>query len=193
MKNDASNANSSKLDTVNADQIIFELTSRERVSGTQIAYYFLCHRKLWLFSHHITFEHESEDVKIGKQVNQESYSRSKKDINIDQTISIDFLKEKNGVVIHEVKKSNKMEESHKWQLLYYLYYLKRRGIDATGVINYPLLNKKEELSLDQLSEITLEKSLLDIERVLAGELPRVLRIPICKKCAYFEFCFGDDL
>jgi CRISPR/Cas system-associated exonuclease Cas4 (RecB family) len=41
-------------------------TSTDRITGTKIAYYFLCKRKLWLFSHNITFEQESEDVKIGK-------------------------------------------------------------------------------------------------------------------------------
>ncbi len=30
--------------------------------GTQINYYFVCQRKLWLFSHNLTMEHTSDTV-----------------------------------------------------------------------------------------------------------------------------------
>jgi CRISPR/Cas system-associated exonuclease Cas4 (RecB family) len=35
-------------------------------TGTQINYYFVCHRKLWLFSKDIRFEDENEYVQLGK-------------------------------------------------------------------------------------------------------------------------------
>lgn len=180
-------------DTKNGNQELLCLGGMKRITGTQVSYYFLCHRKLWLFSHHITFEHENEDVKIGKQVNQERYSRERKEVNVDQTISIDFIKGKNGAVVHEIKKSNKMEESHTWQLLYYLYYLKTKMVLATGVINYPLLNKKVEITLDLKTENILERALADIRNLLNGKLPSPVMMSFCKKCAYFEFCFGDEL
>jgi CRISPR-associated exonuclease Cas4 len=182
-----------EADTKNGNQELLHLGGMERITGTQVAYYFLCHRKLWLFSNHITFEHENENVKIGKQVNQEAYSRERKEVNVDQTISIDFIKGKNGAVVHEIKKSNKMEESHTWQLLYYLYYLKAKRVFATGVINYPLLNKKVEITLDLKAENIIERTLADIRHLLSGKLPSPVMMSICKKCAYFEFCYGDEL
>lgn len=177
----------------NESKELLDMRGTRQITGTQVAYYFICHRKLWLFSNHITFEHESEDVKIGKQVNRDSFSRERKEINVDQTISIDFIKGKKSVVVHEVKKSNKMEESHTWQLLYYLYYLKTKMVFATGIINYPLLNKKTEITLNLKSEILIEKTLSDIEYLLNGKLPSPVMTPLCRKCAYFEFCYGDEL
>ena len=41
-------------------------------------------------------------------------------------------------VIHEVKLTDKMESAHEFQLLYYLYYLKQKGIEnLKGQIDYP--------------------------------------------------------
>jgi CRISPR-associated exonuclease Cas4 len=92
------------------------------ISGTQIQYFFLCHRKLWLFSHHLQMEQESDQVKVGKLIHESSYQREHKEIEID-SIKIDWLDLKNGI-LHEVKKSDSFEEAHEWQVLYYLYFLK---------------------------------------------------------------------
>jgi len=37
-------------------------------TGTQINYYFVCHRKLWLFSKDIRFEDENEYVQLGRLI-----------------------------------------------------------------------------------------------------------------------------
>ncbi|NKQ39116.1 MAG: Dna2/Cas4 domain-containing protein, partial [Methanosarcinales archaeon] len=113
------------------------------ITGVKISYYFICKSKLWLFSHNIQMEHNSENVKIGKIINESSYGRDKKDVRIDNTICVDFIKKRDGLEIHEIKKSKKMDDAHRWQLIYYLYYLNQKGVDAIGVLNYPLLNKKE--------------------------------------------------
>jgi hypothetical protein len=36
-----------------------------------------------------------------------------------------------------------MEAAHRWQMLYYLDYLKSKGVEAKGEINYPLISKDE--------------------------------------------------
>ncbi len=39
-------------------------------TGTEINYYFVCHRKLWLFTKDIRFEDEPESTEgIGKKIN----------------------------------------------------------------------------------------------------------------------------
>ncbi|HLG30216.1 MAG TPA: Dna2/Cas4 domain-containing protein, partial [Candidatus Brocadiales bacterium] len=101
------------------------MSTHIRFTGTQINYYFVCKRKLWLFSNHIEMERESDAVLIGKLLHEASYQRQTKEIVIDDTIKIDFLDGKG--VIHEVKKSDKLEKPHEYQLLYYLYYLKQKG------------------------------------------------------------------
>jgi CRISPR-associated exonuclease Cas4 len=60
-------------------------------TGTQINYYYICHRKLWLFSHGLNMEQTSDAVYLGKMIGEESYDREKKEIQIDNLITIDFI------------------------------------------------------------------------------------------------------
>jgi len=45
--------------------MISEAEKKLLVRGTQINYYFVCKTKLWLFSHHIQMEQESDVVELG--------------------------------------------------------------------------------------------------------------------------------
>jgi CRISPR-associated exonuclease Cas4 len=164
-----------------------------KITGVRINYYHICHTKLWLFSHNITFEHEHENVKIGKLLHEDRYSKNKKDVTIDNTISIDFVKQRNGIIeLHEIKKTKKMEDAHLRQMLYYLYYLKQKGIDAQGIMNYPLLNQTKDVILTQEDENNIEDDISRIEEIVTGRMPHPKRIRICPKCAYFEFCFCGE-
>ncbi len=162
-----------------------------RIMGTQINYYFICKTKLWLFSHHIQMEHESELVSLGKMLHQDSYKRDKKDQTIDNLISFDFVRKGDVLEIHEVKKSKKMSKAHHYQLLYYLYYLKNeKGItDAVGIIDYPKIRRRETLKLDERKEKELENIIKRIGNILSEEMPAPQRIPACLRCAYYELCF----
>ncbi|MEM0466085.1 MAG: CRISPR-associated protein Cas4 [Candidatus Thermoplasmatota archaeon] len=163
-----------------------------KVTGTQINYYFICTTKLWLFSHHIQMEKESDEVSMGKHIHETSYERTKKNIIIDDVIAVDFIKKHDGIEIHDVKKSRKMEVAHRWQLLYYLYYLKQRGVSAIGVLDYPLLKKKEILHLGDSEERELEKLIQEILALVSSQMPSPMKRPLCKKCSYYEFCFGGE-
>ena len=111
-----------------------------RITGVMIYYYFVCKRKLWYFVHEINMESENENVLLGKLLDESSYQRDDKHINIDNVINIDFIKEHKE--LHEIKKSRSIEEAGVWQMKYYLYYLKQRGVDGLkGRIDYPLLKK----------------------------------------------------
>ena len=84
-----------------------------QITGTHINYYFVCHRKLWLFANSIQMEHTSNAVFEGKLIHKTSYpQRSAKyeEIAIDG-IKIDYYDTKNKI-IHEVKKSDKAEKAH---------------------------------------------------------------------------------
>lgn len=67
-------------------------------------------------------DHTSELVEIGKLIHENSYSRKRKKITLEG-IKVDIIDAKRGI-FHEVKKSRSLEESHIWQLKYYLYYFK---------------------------------------------------------------------
>lgn len=162
-----------------------------RINGTQINYYFVCKTKLWLFSHNIQLEHESENVKLGKILHEDSFKREK-DFLIDNLINVDFIKFTDHVEIHEVKKTQKMEKSHEFQLLYYMYYLKNeKDIEnIKGFLDYPKNRKKKEFLLTKEKEEEIIKIIMDINRIISNEMPKPKKSKICRKCAYFEFCFS---
>ncbi|MDQ3179956.1 MAG: CRISPR-associated protein Cas4, partial [Acidobacteriota bacterium] len=150
-----------------------------KFTGTEVGYYFICRKKLWWFAHGIQMEQESDRVKLGKVVHEKSYERKKKEISIDNKIVLDW--QADGV-IHEVKLTDSMEEAHEFQLLYYIYYLKQKGVEGlTGQIDYPKLRQTKEIELTFEREVELEKALREMEKiVLMDAPPEVEFMKICK-------------
>ncbi|AEA46796.1 CRISPR-associated protein Cas4 [Archaeoglobus veneficus] len=159
------------------------------VRGTQVNYYFICKTKLWLFSHNVTMEQESDAVKLGKLIHREVFSRDEKDVQIGP-IAIDVVKRGDVIEIREVKKSKKMEESHVYQTLYYLYFLKTLGIKARAVLTYPKHRETIKLELSGEDEEKLKNIVKEIDEIVAGGIPKPEKKKICRRCAYFEFCFS---
>jgi CRISPR-associated exonuclease Cas4 len=159
-------------------------------TGTQVGYYLICQRKLWLFTHGIQMEHTSDRVRLGKLVHEDSYARAKKEIDIDGRIKIDFIEK--GARIHEVKLSDKMEDAHRWQLLYYLYYLKQKGVaNVSGEINYPKLRETVKVDLTPELEDRMREIMDGIDLILAlPKPPKVDWMKICRSCSYVELCWG---
>ena len=91
------------------------------VTGTIYSYSFLCMRKVWLSYHNLSFEGESELVKIGKFIDENTYANQKHNFMIDNKVNIDFLKNN---VVHEIKKSDKEKQMAINQIKYYLFILK---------------------------------------------------------------------
>ncbi|MFN3135722.1 MAG: CRISPR-associated protein Cas4 [Candidatus Kryptonium sp.] len=166
------------------------LFDRIKYTGVLVNYYFVCKRKLWLFAHNLNFEDESDMVKIGRLISEFSYERKSKEIDIDQTIVIDWIDFKDKIV-HEVKKSDKLEESHIWQVKYYIYYLEtKKAFGFKGEINYPKLHKREVVELRDEDRETLRRVLEEIKIIISSEkAPVKVKIPACKSCSYFEFCW----
>ena len=168
------------------------LSNEMFVSGTQVNYYVICKTKLWLFSHFVTMEQSSDLVSYGKLVHETSYGGTKKEIVIDNRIAIDFIKKGDTLVLHEVKKGKRLERAHRYQLLYYLFYLKElKGLeDVVGELDYPLLRKKEKVELTDTLKEEIRAILKGIQKVVAlPEPPPPSYLRICRKCAYFEFCW----
>lgn len=70
-------------------------------------------------------EQNSELVLIGKALSEFFYREKEKDLQIDDTIAIDWFDYKDGV-IHEVKKSDSFEEGHVWQVKYYIFLFEKQ-------------------------------------------------------------------
>jgi len=165
------------------------------ITGTHFNYYLICHRKLWLFSNSIGMEHTSDLVYEGKLIHENSYPfRSERYSEIEiGGIKIDYYDRKNRVV-HEIKKSDKHEEAHEWQLKYYLYVLEQNGIEApTGILEYPKLRKTEEVLLSQADRIQIGAMMADIEKIINDETcPGKLPVGKCRNCSYFDFCWSGE-
>ena len=161
-----------------------------RTNGVKVNYFFICKRKLWLYSKNLTMESSSDQVTLGKLLHDRSYRyQPKREIMIDNLIKIDLIE---GSVIHEVKYSRKMEQAHRWQILYYLYYLKQLGLDGLkGEINYPKLRRKEEVNLSSEQEDEMLQILKGIKQIEnSPEPPDASFSRLCKKCSYAELCWG---
>ncbi|MCD8089155.1 MAG: CRISPR-associated protein Cas4 [Clostridiales bacterium] len=160
----------------------------KEITGLMVYYYAVCKRKLWYFYNSIDMEQNSGNVYIGKLLDENTYKREEKHINIDNVINVDFIK-KQGI-IHEVKKSRKIEEASILQVKYYLYYLKQRGVDGiTGKIDYPLLKESVEVILTKEDEAEIENILSEIRKITSEDKPPVYKGKrICRSCAYFDLC-----
>lgn len=164
------------------------MISKNHITGVMVQYYFACRRELWFFGNRLNMNYEDDNIKIGRQIQQESYKRETKDVLIDNTISIDFMKEKN--IICEVKKSSVLEKPKKMQLKYYLWYLKNnKGVELEGMLKYPNERKKVEVSLSEEDEQKIEEALNKIPKILdKSKPPEPVEKPYCKNCSYYEFC-----
>lgn len=166
------------------------ITNEIIFTGTQVNYFIICPTKLWLFSHYATMEQTSDLVILGKLV-QENFYPQKKNLIIDQKISIDFIKKGKKLIVHEIKKSDKLEKAHMMQLLYYLYYIKNeKGFEnIEGIINYPSKRKIVKIKLTPKKENELKKIFENIKKIVLSKPPKPKYKKYCKKCSYFEFCW----
>jgi CRISPR-associated exonuclease Cas4 len=154
-------------------------------TGVQVQYYFIDKKKLWYFSNYITFEKESELVKLGQLISRYFYKREKKELQIGR-IKVDFYRRK--MEVHEVKKSSKFKEASRWQLIYYLYVLKKLNVNCIGILHFPLERKKEKIVLNPELELRMEEILNDIKRIITLDKPPETEESFrLKKSAYYEF------
>ena len=158
------------------------------VTGTIYSYSFLCMRKVWLSYHNLSFEGESELVKIGKFIDENTYTNQKHNFMIDNKVNIDFLKDN---IVHEVKKSDKEKQMAINQIKYYLFILKQHGFDnIKGELNIPSKRYKEEVLLEERDNEKILERLEIINQTLSEKnIPETINKSSCKKCAYYEFCY----
>ncbi|MEM3396871.1 MAG: CRISPR-associated protein Cas4 [Thermoplasmata archaeon] len=178
--------------TESSDETI-EIDPEILVGGVKVNYYFHCKTQLWLFSHYITYEQESDLVIAGKILEKESFKNIKtKNLLIDDKISLDFVKSSGGLVVVDIKKSSKFEEAHIYQVLYYLWYLKniKKVLKVKGIVAYPSERKRTEVNLTAEKESEMLRILEEINKIISlPESPKPVYKPYCKSCAYYEFCW----
>jgi len=128
---------------------------------------------------------------LGRFIHEQSYGRDKKEIDLGHA-RIDLIRSENGeVVVGEVKKSSKFENSARMQLLFYLSELKKMGISARGELLFPTEKKKEPVVLDEAAEAQIEQIAADIQKIAASDKPpEPAKNKYCRNCGYQEFCWA---
>jgi len=166
-----------------------------QITGTHFNYFLVCKRKLWLFAHGIQMEQTSDTVYDGKLLHESTYpQRAKKYQEIElEGIKIDFF-DPSANTIHEIKRSKSIESAHRLQLKYYIYRLQSAGLkNVSGLLEYPLLRKTEEVEL-QIGEVdalqNIEKEIAEI--IGKDECPERINKSFCRKCAYNDFCWSGE-
>lgn len=137
-------------------------------------------------------EDNSDRVLHGKVVHENSYIRSNshKEKLVDDIIKLDIMENE---TVKEVKLSSKMKISDRMQILYYLFYLKQIGINKKGAIHYVKEKRIEEVELTEDDENRIRETLLKINEIIRGKKPpKIEKLPYCKKCAYYEFCYAGE-
>lgn len=157
------------------------------VSGTLFSYSYLCHKKVWYYYRGVSLESESQNVQIGKLIDEKHYSKEAKHFMVNNTINIDFFKEN---TVFEIKKSSSQKEMAIQQIKYYLYCLKQCGLeDVEGKLLVPLENKKESVFLEDGDIEEIEKQLKLIEKIKQLSAPPLVdKKGFCAKCAYYDLC-----
>ena len=165
-------------------------------TGTHFNYYQICHRKLWLFANGINMEHTSDTVYDGKLIHEGSYPQRPEryeEIAVEG-IKVDYFDAKRRI-IHEIKRSDKVEEAHTWQVKYYIYVFERNGIEGcSGLLEYPAMRQTVPVTLtdDDRREIRrMEQEISDI--VSADICPPLRKKGFCKSCSYYDFCFTTEI
>ena len=176
-----------------------------RVGGMLVGYYRLCPRKAWLSMRGIWMEQESDTVALGRLLDEHTYNRDDKHIEINAEApdgtplvgKIDRANLKNGV-LHETKKSRSCEDAHLWQVRFYLWLLTLNGVvraDETpfrGQLDYPLLRRTEPVTLEPKHVEELTGIVGAVRDLATQEVPpnRLTKRSFCSKCAYDELCHG---
>ncbi len=174
------------------------------INATLVNLYRVCKRECWLHANGINMEQTSDLVADGKVIEEESYlRRSVRYSQISLQIEfrgiflsgkIDFFDTQNRVV-HETKRSNKVEDAHIWQVKFYLWLLELNDIEVhKGIIEYPKLRKREEVFLEEKDTIYLEGKVQEIKALIESEAcPLVINARICKSCSYYDFCYVSEM
>lgn len=163
----------------------------DKITGTLIWYFHICKREVWLMARELNPDEDNPFLELGRFFSEESYQREKKEIEIGN-MKIDLLKKGSSkVVIGEVKKSSRFEESAKMQLIFYLHRLKQAGVEAEGELLIPKERKRIPVTLDDNAEEELKQAESEILKIISSDtLPEATKIKYCRNCAYREFCWA---
>lgn len=140
-------------------------------------------------------ESTSDVVYEGKLIHESSYpQRSERYEEVEiEGVKVDYFDAKHNV-IHEIKKSNKVEQAHEWQLKYYIYVFERNGIEGcTGILEYPTIRQTSQVVLTDEDRQMIVEMEEKIKGIIESDLcPTLSKKRLCKSCSYYDFCYSNE-
>jgi CRISPR-associated exonuclease Cas4 len=141
----------------------------------------------------MNMEHTSDMVAFGRFISEDTYKKNKHELEIitdNECIVLDYFDRKSKI-IHEIKKSDKLEYISIWQLKFYLFVLERNGLNGVkGILDYPKLRKKTTVELTDEDRKRLHEAEEEIQLICGSKkIPEPVMKKFCRKCSYFDLCY----
>lgn len=148
-------------------------------------------------------EHTSDMVYDGKLIHENSYlQRAAQQTEVQLSIEwhgisltgkVDYYDKKDNI-IHETKRSNKVEVAHEWQVKFYIWLFTLNGMEGVrGRIEYPLLRQTTDITLSN-DDIEYLKTMIPkiVSITSADHCHETINSKICKRCSYYDFCYVEE-
>lgn len=169
-----------------------QISYNMHITATLVNLYHVCKREMWLHANEIRFEHTSDVVYEGKLIHESSYPQRPEryeELEIEGC-KIDFYDARNKVV-HEIKKSDKIESAHEWQVKYYIRVLERNGVEGiSGILEYPSMRHTQYVELTDTDRVRIGEMESEIKAIIESDVcPPVINSKICRQCSYYDFCY----
>ena len=176
-----------------------------RIGGMLVGYHAVCPRKAWYSMRGLSMEQDSDTVRLGRLLDETSYSRRQRPAMIEATApdgtplvaKIDGVDLRAGV-LHETKKGRSEEQAHRLQLRFYLWVLALAGVTRadgaplSGQLDYPALRRTEPVGLAPEHEDELARHVAALAALARQPTPpdRFPRRSFCRRCAFEALCYG---
>lgn len=162
-----------------------------KITGSVISQFMHCNREWWLFYHWLKTEDENQKVQIWKYYHETRQQKTKNSEIELENIKIDQIE---WDYVIEFKKAKTHPASAKYQLLFYLYELKKKWIDKKWKIIFKENKWGFEVILDEASEKDLLEMIEKIKNILDQPVPpprlwKISPAKECKWCSYLELCY----
>jgi CRISPR-associated exonuclease Cas4 len=165
-----------------------KLSEQRVVTGNHFFDFASCKTRLWLSNKRIDVGMDNKHIQIGIYIDEKTKPRLRKRLTIQGLCSIDYVEYSGRLEVHEIKKGKTPSKPHYFQLLFYLQIMfEITGTEPVGFLHLPQTKKKIEIERNQEKVYSAYSEIL---KVIHGDCPKPVMIPICSGCRFMEMCWA---
>jgi CRISPR-associated exonuclease Cas4 len=164
------------------------LSEQRGITGNHFFDLASCKTRLWLSNKRIDVGMDNKHIQIGIYIDEKTKPRLRKRLTIQGLCSIDYVEYSGHLEVHEIKKGKTPSKPHYLQLLFYLQIMYEiTGNEPIGYLHLPQSKRRIEIKRDPEK---VYEAYNEIMKVIAGECPKPVMIPICSGCRFVEMCWA---